>query len=250
VTTADLASLGRTIESESLGNGGIGAGALASFTHASRFFYRVAVNDGVLAVNPAMALSMPNRRRRVRRALTEHELRDVYQTVMATSSDVALDLLLLDFHRETAARRGGAIALRVMDVNAVRGSLILREKGGHEREVPASRDLVRRMVQHAEERAARVSSDQVFRYKNGAPLSRRRYNTIFDHVQAALPWAARLGVSAHFLRHTTLSDISAVAGIRVAAAYAGHAPSSVTDIYTVPTFEDLARAHALVFGHL
>jgi site-specific recombinase XerD len=79
------------------------------------------------------------------------------------------------------------------------------------------------------------------------PLTRRRYNSLFERVQDALPWAARLGVSVHWLRHTTLTDISNAAGSRVAALYAGHEERSVTDVYTVPTFDDLRRAHDLVF---
>ena len=79
-------------------------------------------------------------------------------------------------------------------------------------------------------------------------MSRRRYNSIFDRVQRRLPWAANLGVSIHWLRHTTLTDVSNAAGPRIAAAYAGHLDRSVTDIYTTPSFEDLRAAHTLIFG--
>lgn len=248
VTTEQLVVMGRDIFEGSIASGGIGLGAQSSFIHSARFFYRIAMEDGAVRSNPAAGVQLPRRRRRVRRALSERELRDVYDTVIETSQDVRLDILLLDFHRETAARRGGAIALRMCDINIDRSSVLLREKGGHEREVPASRELLRRMLELAARRGALDSIDSVFRYRNGSCLTRRRYNTIFKHVQQRVPWASRLGVSIHWFRHTTLSDIAAAAGIRVAAAYAGHLEQSVTDVYTVPTFEDLVVAHQRVFG--
>ncbi len=233
--------------SQCVAQGGIGVGAQSSFIHSARFFYRVAITDGVLATNPAAGLVMPRRRRRVRRALVESELADIYRVDINSSQDPLLDLLLLDFHRETAARRGGAIALRVADLNPARSSVLLREKGDNEREVPVSADLMDRILQFADERTAPSASGRAFRYRSGLPLSGRRYNTIFQHVQRRLPWAGRLGVSIHWFRHTTLSDVAAVAGIRVAASYAGHLDRCVTDIYTVPTFEDLQAAHAAIF---
>ncbi len=247
VTTSELNELGKEVFALSIRNGGIGIGAQSSFIHGARFYYRIAIADGVLRNNPAQALELPRRRRRVRRALTEAELTEIYETVLDTSQDPTLDLLLLDFHRETGARRGGAVALRISDLNPGRPSVLLREKGGHEREVPASLNLIHRMMVSAERRGAITPHDSVFRYRNGAALTRRRYNTIFEHVQRQLEWARRLHVSIHWFRHTTLSDIAAVSGIRVAAAYAGHEDRTVTDVYTTPTFEDLLHAHQMIF---
>lgn len=247
VSTAELEALANEIREQCIRDGGIGIGAQTSFVHGARFYYRIAVKDGVLDINPAAALVLPRKRRRVRRALTEVELTEIYQIVLETSQDALLDLMLLDFHRETAARRGGAVALRLADINLPRMSVLLREKGGHEREVPVSVALLERMMQTAARRGARRPGDAVFRYRNGDPLTRRRYNTIFKHVQQNLDWALRLGVTVHWFRHTTLSDVAAATGVRVAAAYAGHVERSVTDIYTVPTFEQLAEAHRLIF---
>lgn len=227
--------------------GSDGAGAVRNLLYAARFFYRVAHQRGFIASNPAAQVPTPAPRRRARRALTAAELLEVYEVAAAAGDDTLLDVLLLDFHRETAARRAGAVALRLMDLRADRGSVLLREKGGHEREVPCGPDLQRRIRVLAEARGASSAIDAAFHYRRGTPLTRRRYNTLFSRIHKELPWAARLGVSIHWLRHTTLTDISNAAGSRIAAAYAGHADRSVTDRYTVPAFEDLVRAHDLVF---
>ena len=249
VRTADLEQLAAGIRRAAQARGHEdGSGAVRGFIHGSRFFYRTAMRHGHLVANPAMELTMPPRRRNARRALTEAELADVWTVVGGTGHDPVLDLLLLDLHRETAARRGGAIGLRLRDIDPVRGSFLVREKGGHQREVPASGDLLRRVLSLAHARGARAPDDPALRFRDGSPVSRRRYNSIFDRVQRRLPWAANLGVSIHWLRHTTLTDVSNAAGPRIAAAYAGHLDRSVTDIYTTPSFEDLRAAHTLIFG--
>ena len=225
-----------------------GTGAARNFIHAARFFYRTAQQHGYTSSNPALDVRMPGGHRHVRRALTEVELSDVYRVAAGTGDDPVLDVLLLDFHRETAARRGGACALRTIDLRSDRPSIMLREKGGHEREIPVSPDLVIRLDTLAQSRAD-DGGDNVFRYRDGSPLTGRRYDSLFKRVKDELPWARRLGVSMHWIRHTTLTDISNAAGSRIAAAYAGHAERSVTDRYTVPSFEDLLVAHSTVFPH-
>lgn len=248
IQTTDLAVLGaRLRDAVSVSGRGTGRGAEEGFIHGARMFYRVCVDHGHRRDNPGLALRIPRGAPRVRRALTTDELNALYSTVAQTSNDVDLDLLLLDFHRETAARRGGAIALRIRDLNHQRGSVLLREKGNTERETPCSREILERIITLWRLRTSVKDDDGAFRYRNGSPLTRRRYNTIFDKVQEHLDWAERLGVSAHWIRHTTLTDVSKATNGRIAAAYAGHVSSSTTDGYTVPTFEDLVASHDLVF---
>lgn len=229
----------------SAGRGG-GVGAARNLVHAARFFYRAAIAGEYCHSDPAAKLVMPTPPHRVRRALTELELTDVYEVLSATGNDPLLDLVLLDFHRETACRRAGACALSLSDIDDARPSVLLREKYGHERELPASPQLLGR-IRHLADSRPGPDAGAAFRYSNGTRLTRRRYNSMFERVQRELPWAARLGVSIHWIRHTTLTDISDAAGSRVAAAYAGHSDRSVTDRYTVPPFEALVRAHDSVF---
>jgi site-specific recombinase XerD len=249
VGTADLERLSAHIRDQALARGHTdGTGAARGFIHGSRFWYRTAQRHDLRADNPAMSLVKPARRLRPRRALTGAELADLWVVVGSSGQDPLLDLLLIDFHRDTAARRCGAIALRIQDIDRQRESVLLRERGCHQRETPLSVDVIDRALVLASERGPLRPGDALFKFRDGSPLSRRRYNSIFDRVQGRLPWAAHLGVSIHWLRHTTLTDISNAAGPRIAAAYAGHLDRSVTDAYTVPSFEDLKTAHDAVFN--
>jgi hypothetical protein len=48
-------------------------------------------------------------------------------------------------------------------------------------------------------------------------MSRRHYDTVFRHVQEALPWSVRTPVTAHVFRHTTAAAVERLAGFAVAA---------------------------------
>jgi hypothetical protein len=89
----------------------------------------------------------------------------------------------------------------------------------------------------------------IFHYRDGSRLTERRFDTIFQRLGQHLPWARALGVSLHWIRYTTLTDIRLVAGERVAAAYAGHNDDAggVTTIYTRATFDELQAAHHRLF---
>jgi hypothetical protein len=62
--------------------------------------------------------------------------------------------LLLRLHTETACRRGGALALRLTDLDVTQGLVRLREKGETLRWQPITVDLAMRLSEHAAARGA------------------------------------------------------------------------------------------------
>jgi integrase len=173
-------------------------------------------------------------------------LADLISTVRTTSRDPDLDLLVIRFHLETGARREGALNLRRRDLDAKRATVWLREKGDTEREQPVSPSLVTLLAGHSANRAA--GGEEVFRSSSGAPMSARRYDTIFRRARTALPWTDRVPVSAHVLRHTAITAVGRLAGYPVAQAFAGHAPPSVTGRYLHASLAEVAAAIATLTG--
>jgi hypothetical protein len=53
----------------------------------------------------------------------------IHQVVQSTGNDVPLDGLLIRLHMETACRRGGALALRLHDLDTQSCAVRLQEKG-------------------------------------------------------------------------------------------------------------------------
>jgi integrase/recombinase XerC len=215
---------------------------------ALRALFARAERAGLLTRNPTAALDMPRRNETRRRALDDAELTEAAEAVRTTSSDPDLDLLLVRFHLESGARREGAINLRLRDLDSRRSTVWLREKYGKGREQPVSPSLLAALAAHARSRGAVTPDDAVFRTKRGYPIRRKRYNTLFDRAQAALPWTERTPFTAHVLRHTAGTAVERLAGHAVAQAFLGHAPSSVTGHYARAHIEEVAAAVAALTG--
>jgi integrase len=86
---------------------------------ALRCLYRRAVEDGLIseADDPARKVAKPRRLPSTRRAVPETRLAEINQIAATTGDDPELDTLLLRLHTETACRRGGALALRPVDLD-------------------------------------------------------------------------------------------------------------------------------------
>jgi site-specific recombinase XerD len=215
-----------------------GKGAQENFVRAMRHFFNFAYDDNKISASPAERLKPDKRPKSLRRALDERELEELWAVAITGGNDPDLDALILDFCRETACRREGILNLTVGDIDVERRAVHLSEKNGDERDIPVSQRLMQRVLKHAVDRGARHDTDAVFRQRRGVPLTRRRFNSLFDRVQAALPWAARIGVSLHWIRHTTLKDGEIVGGLRKAQGYGGHSDETngVTGTYTKVTW--------------
>lgn len=201
-----------------------------------RCLYKRAVADGYVAAadNPALKVAKPRRLPSTRRAVADSRLAEINSVAASTGDDPALDSLLLRLHTETACRRGGALALRPVDLDPDQCLILLREKGDTVRWQPVSPTLMSHLQQHAEERQA-VGTGQLLRYRNGHPITYRRYDHLWVRIGEHLPWVHVQQISTHWLRHTTLTWVERNFGYAVARAYAGHSDSG-SDVGTTSTY--------------
>jgi integrase len=146
--------------------------------------------------NPAAQLEKPRRLPNRRRALDDGELREVIEAVRTTSQDPDLDLLIIRFHLESGARREGALNLRLRDLDKPRSTAWLREKFGIERRTTgiavASAGTGDALLQSGGGHGRRPG----LAIPTRLPITRRRYNKVFDRARPCLPWAERTPVSA------------------------------------------------------
>ncbi|WP_245675732.1 tyrosine-type recombinase/integrase [Micromonospora halophytica] len=213
-----------------------GRSAAEHLIAALRCLYKRAVADGYVAAadNPALKVAKPRRLPSTRRAVADSRLAEINAVAASTGDDPALDSLLLRLHTETACRRGGALALRPVDLDPDQCLILLREKGDTVRWQPVSPTLMRHLQQHAEERRA-VGTGQLLRYRNGRPITYRRYDHLWVRIGEHLPWVYVQQLSTHWLRHTTLTWVERNFGYAVARAYAGHSDSG-SDVGTTSTY--------------
>ena len=234
-------------------NGRGGRSAVENYVAAMRCLYHRAVANGYLteADNPARKVAKPRRMPSTRRALPDNRLAELNQAAASSGNDPALDSLLLRLHTETACRRGGALRLRPIDLDPEQCLIRLREKGGTERWQPVSPTLMRHLLDHAKQRHA-PRTGQLLRYRNGQPISYRRYDHLWVRLGKHLPWVATQGISAHWLRHTILTWVERNFGYAVARAYAGHNDSGgdpgSTATYVRADIQEVAGALAALTG--
>ena len=229
-----------------------GRGAAENFLAALRCVYRHAEDDELIAAadNPARKVAKPRRLASTRRAVQDDRLAEINHVAATTGNDPALDTLLLRLHTETACRRAGALGLRPQDLDQEQCLILLREKGGTFRWQPVSPTLMAGLVAHGQQRGA-PPDGQLLRYTNGHPITKRRYDHLWDRISRYLPWVAIQQISIHWLRHTTLTWVERNFGYAIARAYAGHADThdpGATSTYVKATLADVATALAALTG--
>ncbi|MEV4824614.1 site-specific integrase [Micromonospora sp. NPDC049274] len=219
---------------------------------AARAFYNRAIADGYLSImdSPAHKVRKPRRLPNTRRALTPDELSDINAAARTGGHDIVLDALLLRLHTETACRRGGALALRLTDLDTDHALIRMREKGGTQRWQPITPMLAGRLNDHARARGAVAPTDALLRYRNGQPATYRRYDLLWRRIGRQPPWVAAQGITAHWLRHTTLTWVERHFGYGVARAYAGHTDRQgpATTTYIKADLQAVATALAALTG--
>lgn len=201
-----------------------------------------------LSTNPAASIAKPPKGESRRRALTDGELQQSWDETRLGGDDPDLDAMLFDFHLSTGARRGGALALELCDLDRDRALVRLREKGEKTVWQPAPPSLIARLEAFARRRGARAPQDKVLRYRSGQPLTEKRYELWHARIQHAFDWADEIGFSAHVLRHHTGTVIERLASHAVANAFLRHAPESTTGTYVKAGSAEVAAAVAHVSG--
>jgi integrase/recombinase XerC len=255
ITPSEIEALARESQANAVmrRNNRGGRSATEHLISALRCLYKRAVADGIIseALNPAAKVAKPTRLASIRSALADDRIAELVVAAGTSGDDPELDALILRLHIETACRRGGALGLRPRDLDAQQCLILLREKGGTFRWQPVSPTLIKYLQRHAAERGA-PEEGQLLRYADGRPVGRRRYDYLFVRLGKLLPWVATQQVSAHWLRHTTLTWVERVFGYGVALAYAGHAETpndaGTTARYVKATLEEVATALSALTG--
>lgn len=256
VTVTDITAFCQQVESHAVATRGQrrnargGRSARENAIAGLRWLYTRAIGDNLATNNPALGVSKPPRPRQTRHGLTATQLTELFEATKTGGNDPTLDTLLTRFLVEAGARREGAINLRLRDLDPTRCTVLLREKNDQDgSDQPVSPGLIKALATFAKSRGAADPNDAVFRYLPkkgthvGPPLTRRRFNTLADRWQETLPFAARLGVTPHSLRHTAVGMVESIAGYAIARQFARHHSNrEVTTTYLQRDIHDVAWA--------
>nr|WP_324196419.1 site-specific integrase [Nocardia farcinica] len=165
-------------------------------------------------------------------------------------NDNDLDKLILRLHIETACRRASALSLRPNDLDPANCLVRLHGKGDTVRWQPTSPTLMKMLLNH--QTRGIDAEERLLRYRNGRPITRRRYDYLWKRIGRQLPWVATQQITTHWIRHTTLTWVERQFGYATARAYAAHAEPTGLDgailTYVRASIYDVAAAVSALTG--
>ncbi|MGN2638876.1 tyrosine-type recombinase/integrase [Nocardia takedensis] len=190
-------------------------------------------------------MDKPRRLRSTRRALSTRQLTQINHVAAAIGDDPELDTLLLRLHLETSCRTGSALRLRPEDIDPHHCLIRLFGKGGTIHWQPISPTLTNRLIDHSHR--GTDPTQQLSRYRHGRPITRRRYDHLWERLGRHLPW-----ITTHWLRHTTLTWVERHYVYGIARGFAAHAEPTGQDgatlTYVQATLDEIATAVAELTG--
>ena len=217
-----------------------------------RSLHRFAVEEGVVAVDPAAEVHPPTPPRRLPKALRLDQVQAMLE-VPATDTPLGLrDAALLEVLYGTGTRISEAVGLdvdevsRLLDAPGTSGLRVLG-KGRKERVVPlgsyARAAVSAYLVRARPVLAARGSgTPALFLNARGGRLSRQSAWSILRAVAAGAGIEAE--VSPHTLRHSFATHLlDGGADVRVVQELLGHASVTTTQIYTLVTVDHLREVY-------
>jgi integrase/recombinase XerD len=228
------------------------AGSAASSTNRRlsvfKRFFRWALRERLLAVDPTLKLDSARQPLRVPKSLSEAQV-EALLAAPDTGSPLGLrDRAMLELLYASGLRVSELVTLKTVNVSFVESALRVTGKGSKERLVPFGEEALRWIERYlAESRATilgRRTSAALFVTGRGGPMTRQ----MFWKLLKAL--AVRAGITAplspHTLRHAFATHLlNHGADLRAVQMLLGHADISTTTIYTHVARERLKQLHAL-----
>jgi integrase/recombinase XerD len=226
--------------------------SLARSTAALRGLFGFLAGEGLIGGDPTADVRSPRLPRRLPKALQEHEVLSLLDSVSGTEPRDLRDRALLELLYGTGARISEVVGLSLADLQGDDGLLRVFGKGAKERLVPvgapARMAVDRWLSPDGRPRLApdrwrlRDDAEAVFINTRGGRLSRQGAWAVVSHRADR----AGLGavVSPHVLRHSCASHMLAHgADIRVVQELLGHVSIATTQIYTKLSQDHLRRSY-------
>jgi integrase/recombinase XerC len=230
---------------------GAGARTLARQLAAFRSFARFLERRGLAATTAFRLVRTPKHARRLPRALSEGEARNLLETAEAMEEEpwiAARDVAVLSLLYGCGLRISEALSIsRAEAPVGGRDTLRILGKGGKERIVPVLPAVARAVEAYIAACPFPLAPDRpVFRGARGGPLSPRLVQKAVERLRAALGLGRE--ATPHALRHSFATHLLGRGGdLRAIQELLGHASLSTTQVYTgvdsAHLLDVYARAH-------
>ena len=210
--------------------------SIARHLSALRSFFKFLVREGYLKNNPIAGLSSPKLDKHLPQFLTEEEINQLINAVVAEDERSLRDRAILETFYSTGIRISELVGLSLEDVDFISGIVKVMGKGKKERIVPIGECAIRAIRNYLDKR--KKETNAVFLNKNGRRLSDRGVRGIVaKYLRLA---SIKQGISPHTLRHSFATHLlNHGADLRSVQELLGHVNLATTQIYTHLTTERL-----------
>ena len=227
---------------------GLSARSVARAVHAARGFFRFAVREGRLAVDPMQNLRAPRSFKGLPRFLTPAQVETLLAAPDPRTPYGLRDRAILELLYATGLRVSELTGLRPGDLDLSVGLLRCMGKGRKERLVPMGRVACRSVEEYVSGSRTALQrgrgSPYLFLNHRGQRLSRMGLWLIVRR-HAVTAGVAHV-LTPHVLRHSFASHLlERGADLRALQVMLGHADISTTEIYTHVTRERLRQLYDL-----
>lgn len=222
---------------------GLGGRSIQRCLSAARGFYRFAIENHLITVNPFVEVRAPKSRKKLPDTLSVDEIE---QLLSGMSEDTLglRDQAIIELIYSAGMRLSELVSLDVTEVTRGLDMVSVTGKGRKQRLVPVgrkARQAISAWLQVRKE-IAKPEEPGLFVSQRGTRISAR-------NIQARLEyWARRSGLNRklhpHMLRHSFASHILESSGdLRAVQELLGHANISTTQVYTHLDFQHLAQVY-------
>lgn len=218
-----------------LAEAGLGARSQARVMSGLKSFYKYLLYADIMRDDPTELLDMPKLPEHLPEVLSLDEIEGMERQIDLSKPDGHRNLAIIETLYGSGLRVSELVGLKMSDIHADEGFMVITGKGNKQRLVPVSGESLEQINLWLIDRNAYPvkpgCQDFLFLNRRGGQLSRVAVFNIIKDL------AARAGikktVSPHTLRHSFATHlIEGGANLRAVQAMLGHADISTTEIYT------------------
>ncbi len=213
-----------------------------------RRFYRHALREGRITVDPTLQIDSPKLPRSLPKSLNEEEVEALLNAPDTVQPIGMRDRAMLELLYACGLRVSELVGLKVTEVSLQEGVIRVTGKGSKTRLVPMGEEAVEWLGQYLKTSRPEILqkrlSDSLFVTQRGAAMTRQAFWYLIKRY--ALLAGIHKPMSPHVLRHAFATHLlNHGADLRVVQLLLGHADISTTQIYTHVARERLKQLHAI-----
>jgi len=232
VSRSDISAFVRSLSAV-----GLKASSIERHIAALKSMYAYLIREGRLKQNPTADIKLPQKSKKLPKALTMLEAKNLVEYPKNSRDKAILELLYA-----TGLRASELINTTLNDINLDVGFIKCFGKGGKERIVPIGAVAINALKEYIEKDRPKASTDILFLDNRGDHLTRQGlWYIVKKYVKLS---NVRGNASTHTLRHSFATHLlEHGADLRSVQEMLGHSDISTTQVYTSVSRERLKRIY-------